>query len=70
VLKNGFLAQIYVFFEITVFTPADVHEPPEVAALAGVAKARIKKPAVKAAAIFLFNICLFNGAPSFNFYRT
>jgi hypothetical protein len=40
--------------------PAVGHAPPEVAALTGVAKPKIKKLAITAADIFLFMNCSFN----------
>ena len=44
-----------MFFAIVVFAPAVVHEPPAVAALAGVVRPRIKKPVIKTADQFFFN---------------
>jgi hypothetical protein len=52
-----------VFFAIVVFNPALVHEPPAVAALAGVVTPKIKKPVIKTADNFFFNL-----APSFNLF--
>jgi hypothetical protein len=59
VLKNGFLAHTYVLLPILIDAPAVGHEPPEVAAVAGVAKPRIKKLAITAADNFLFMKCSF-----------
>jgi hypothetical protein len=55
VLKNGFFAQTKVVDPIFVVASLEVQAPPADAALAGCAKARVKKPAVIAAIIFLFN---------------
>jgi hypothetical protein len=49
-----------VLLPILIDAPAVGHEPPEVAAFAGVAKPKIKKLAITAADIFLFMNCSFN----------
>jgi hypothetical protein len=49
-----------VLLPILIDAPAVGHEPPEVAAFAGVAKPKIKKLAITAANIFLFMNCSFN----------